>query len=77
MNQALILSLEIMNKIIPTAIRFSFTVLISSPITTNNQNLSPFPKQTGNRCKVTISKCNMRRKKFQNRSVEVEKGPKF
>lgn len=41
MNQALILSLEIMNKIIPTAIRFGFTVLISSLITTSNQNLSP------------------------------------
>lgn len=41
MNQALILSLEIMNKIIPTAIRFGFTVLISPLITTSNQNLSP------------------------------------
>lgn len=40
MNQALILSLEIMNKIIPTAIRFSFTFLISSLITTSNQKLS-------------------------------------
>lgn len=28
MNKALILSLEIMNKIIPTAIRFNFTFLI-------------------------------------------------
>lgn len=34
MNQAPILSLEIMNKIIPTAIRFGFTTLISSD---NNQ----------------------------------------
>ena len=41
MNQALILSLEIMNKIIPTAIRFSFTFVISSLITTSNQKLSP------------------------------------
>lgn len=40
MNQALILSLEIMNKIIPTVIRFSFTFLISSLITTSNQKLS-------------------------------------
>ena len=40
MNQALILSLEIMNKIIPTAIRFSFTFVISSLITTSNQKLS-------------------------------------
>lgn len=40
MNQALILSLEIMNKIIPTAIRFGFTVLISPLITTSSQNLS-------------------------------------
>ena len=51
MNQALILSLEIMNKIIPTAIRVGFTVLISPRITTSNQNLSPHPKQNGNRCK--------------------------
>lgn len=41
MNQALILSLEIMSKIIPTAIRFGFTVLISPLIMTSNQNLSP------------------------------------
>lgn len=41
MNQALILSLEIMNKIIPTAIRFGFTVLISPLTMTSNQNLSP------------------------------------
>lgn len=41
MNQALILSLEVMNKIIPTAIRFSFTFLISSLIMTSNQKLSP------------------------------------
>lgn len=30
-----------MNKIIPTAIRFSFTILISSLIMASNQNLSP------------------------------------
>lgn len=41
MNQALILSLNVMNKIVPTAIRFRFTILISSLIRTNNQNLSP------------------------------------
>lgn len=41
MNKALILPLEIMNKIIPTAIRFNFTFLISYLITTSNQKLSP------------------------------------
>lgn len=68
MRQALILSLEIMSKIIPTALRLSVTVPVLCD--TGQCPLCPLSR-TEDRCTVTISRCSTSRYGFRNRSSSL------